>query len=184
MDIIRNRQMFGSQNTVYDMLANQINIQMHNAIPCIVQKYNMAQNTVDCKPAIRERIAKSNGEVAYVELPMLINVPVVFPSTANAHMIFPIAKNDECLVIFSDLSIDNFWLKGSVQNPVENRRHDLSDGVAIPCNLSLPKTIVGGNYLEVQYGDTKIQMDGTEITFNMPGKTFTGYEIYSTIHSG
>lgn len=184
MDIIRTKQMFGSQNTVYDMLANQINIQMHNAIPCIVQKYDAEQNTVDCKPAIRERMAGADGQVSYVEFPLLINVPVVFPSTANSHIIFPIEKNDECLVIFSDLSIDNFWLKGSVQNPIENRRHDLSDGIAIPCNLSLPKKVPNGNYLEVQYRNTKIQMNGSEITFSLPGKTFTGTEIYSTIHSG
>lgn len=184
MDIIRTKQMFGSQNTVYDMLSNQINIQMHNAIPCIVQKYNSTQNTVDCKPAIRERIAGPDGQVSYVELPMLINVPVVFPSTSNAHITFPLEKNDECLVIFSDLSIDNFWLKGSIQNPIENRRHDLSDGIAIPCNLSLPKKVPSGEYLEVQYGNTKMQLNSTEITFSLPGKTFTGSEIYSTIHGG
>lgn len=46
-------------------------------------------------------------------------------------MTFPIKKDDECLVIFSDLSIDNWWESGNVQNPVEQRRHDLSDGMAI-----------------------------------------------------
>lgn len=181
MDIIGTQEMFGSKNTVYDMLTNQINIQMHNAIPCIVQSYNLEQNTVECKPAIRERIAKSNGEVQYVDYPLLINVPVVFPSSGNSHLFFPLNKNDECLVIFSDLSIDNFWLKGSIQNPIENRRHDLSDGIAIPCNLSLPRTKVGGSYLELEYSGNKIRIENDDIEFVFSDKSFTASQVYSKL---
>ena len=72
-----------------------------------------------------------NGIIKYVQYPLLINIPILFQQVGGYVISFPIKKGDECLVIFSDLSIDNWWLKGNVQNPVEIRRHDLSDGIAI-----------------------------------------------------
>lgn len=91
-------------------------------------------------------------------------------------MKFPIIPGDECLVVFSDLSIDNFWLNGNVQNPVESRRHDLSDGIAIPCNLSLPK--VGS---DPQYG-IEIGIDG-KFTFRTADGDFTSEQLYKIIKS-
>ena len=74
------------------------------------------------------------------------------------------------------MSIDNFWEKGSLQNPVEVRRHDLSDGIAIPCRLSLQKrseevkaSIVVGN-------------DG-KIIFNSASGTFNSEQLYKIVYS-
>ena len=66
-----------------------------------------------------------------MEYPLLVNVPVAFPQAGAYSITFPVSKGDECIVLFSDLSIDNWWKYGNVQNPVEQRRHDLSDGMAI-----------------------------------------------------
>ena len=164
-----------SENQIYENLINEAMFRTRCCIPCIVQFYNSENNTVECQPAVRERIINEDGTIQYIQLPLLINVPVVFPGSENFDIKFPLNKNDECLVFFSDLSIDNFWQKGSVQNPVEVRRHDLSDGMAIPCRMSLPRREVSPK--------ASIIVDGSgEITFKGDFGSFTGTEIYRSIH--
>lgn len=165
-----------SENQIYENLINEAMFRTRCCIPCIVQSYNSENNTVECQPAVRERIINEDGTIQYVQLPLLINVPVVFPGSANFDIKFPLSKNDECLVFFSDLSIDNFWQKGSVQNPVEVRRHDLSDGMAIPCMMSMPRRKVTPK--------ASIVVDGNgEITFKGKFGSFTGTQIYRSINT-
>ena len=165
-----------SENQIYENLINEAMFRTRCCIPCIVQSYNSANNTVECQPAVRERIINEDGTIQYIQLPLLINVPVVFPGSANFDIKFPLSKNDECLVFFSDLSIDNFWQKGSVQNPVEVRRHDLSDGMAIPCRMSLPRRGVSPK--------ASISVDSNgEITFKGKFGSFTGSQLYRIINS-
>lgn len=136
MGLTRISNFIGNNNQIYSNLISEAMFRTRCAIPCIIQSYNEEQNTVECQPAVRERVLNEDGSVRYADLPLLINVPVVFPSSAGFSLTFPLVQGDECLVVFSDLSIDNFWLHSGVQNPVEVRRHDLSDGIAIPCCLS------------------------------------------------
>lgn len=124
-------QMYASENQKIEKIINSLKFGIHVCLPCIVQSIDTNKMTVDVQPTVRERVVDEYGEISYVNYPLLINVPIVFPSSNNYHICFPIKLGDECLVVFSDLSIDNWWLKGSVQNPVEQRRHDLSDGFAI-----------------------------------------------------
>lgn len=165
-----------SENQIYENLINEAMFRTRCCIPCIVQSYNSANNTVECQPAVRERIINEDGTIQYIQLPLLINVPVIFPGSANFDIKFPLSKNDECLVFFSDLSIDNFWQKGSVQNPVEVRRHDLSDGMAIPCRMSLPRRSISPK--------ASISVDSNgEITFKGKFGSFTGSQLYKIINS-
>lgn len=165
-----------SENQIYENLINEAMFRTRCCIPCIIQSYNSVNNTVECQPAVRERIINEDGTIQYVQLPLLINVPVVFPGSANFDIKFPLSKNDECLVFFSDLSIDNFWQKGSVQNPVEVRRHDLSDGMAIPCMMSMPRRNVEPKASIVVDGDG-------EITFKCKSGSFTGSQLYNIVNS-
>lgn len=165
-----------SENQIYENLINEAMFRTRCCIPCIVQSYNSANNTVECQPAVRERIINEDGTIQYIQLPLLINVPVIFPGSASFDIKFPLSKNDECLVFFSDLSIDNFWQKGSVQNPVEVRRHDLSDGMAIPCRMSMPRRKVKPK--------ASIVVDSNgEITFKCSSGSFTGSQLYNIVNS-
>lgn len=165
-----------SENQIYENLINEAMFRTRCCIPCIVQSYNSDNNTVECQPAVRERIINEDGTIQYIQLPLLINVPVVFPGSENFDIKFPLSKNDECLVFFSDLSIDNFWQKGSVQNPVEVRRHDLSDGMAIPCRMSLPRREVSPK--------ASIEVDDKgNITFNCKSGSFTSEELYKIVNT-
>ena len=172
MGLVRISGWTGNDNQIYENLINEAMFRTRCCIPCVIQSYNKTNRTVECQPAIREKIINEDGTVQYVNLPMLVNVPVVFPSCGSFEVELPIVSGDECLVLFSDLSIDNFWLKGNVQNPVEVRRHDLSDGIAIPCNLSLAskKPVL------------KISAENGDIKFTGSYGSFTGKQLYEIVN--
>lgn len=176
MGLLRTSGWSGNEDQIYENIILETMFRTRCSIPCIVQSYNSEQNTVECQPAIREKLISEDATVSYQQIPLLLNVPVVFPGNSFFHLKFPINPGDECLVVFSDLSIDNFWLNGNVQNPIESRRHDLSDGIAIPCNLSLPK--VGS---DPQYG-IEIDTDG-KFTFKTADGDFTSDQLYKIINS-
>ena len=159
------KELLGKQNQLYDNLIQKASFDIRCCIPGIIQSYNANNNTAEIQPAIREEVVNEDNSVSYVNLPLLINVPIVFPSTKLGGVRFTLEQGDECLVVFSDLSYDNFWTSGNVQNPIEVRRHDLSDGIAIPCVLSQPNTKAVEEGLTITYGKAKIKMQNDEITF-------------------
>lgn len=124
-------QLYGDEVSREQALRKQIGFSTHVALPAVVQSYDFQKQTVEAQPTIRERIVNEDKQIQYIQYPLLINVPVAFPQVGSFQFTFPISAGDECLIIFSDLSIDNWWLNGNVQNPVEQRRHDLSDGIAV-----------------------------------------------------
>lgn len=180
---MRLSELYGNDLTERDKLKSDIMFNMRCCIPCIVQSFDYKSGTVECQPAIREKIINQNEEIEYKNLPLLLNVPVAYPSNSEYSITFPLKKGDECLVLFSDLSIDNFWEKGNVQNPIEDRRHDLSDGIAIPCNLSLVKqSIENINALVIKSKSSSVTV-ASDITFKNANSSVTLSQIMSHTHS-
>lgn len=101
------------------------------AIPCEVIRVNTQGSTisVDVKPLI-EAIYESN----YTEsLPIILNVPVMMPSSDTAVINIPIKKGSKVLCVFSKFDLDNFVLSdGDVVTPASNRSMDYNDAIAIP----------------------------------------------------
>lgn len=181
------QQTINSQSQINQNNAADIMFRIRCAIPAIIQSYNPGTNTVEAQPAIRERLVLEDGSIQYLNLPLLINVPVAFPSSGSASITFPIGKGDECLIIFSDLAIDNFWTSGSVQNPIEVRRHDLSDGIAIPCSLSVTRARGAGNGMNIQgspvtikSGQSSVEVSATTIKV-IQGETSVTVDGTSTV---
>lgn len=67
-----------------------------------------------------------------VKLPLLTGVPVMLLGAGGWTATFPIQQGDECVVLFMDTAFDS-WLQagGTDNNPISQRRHSLSDGIAI-----------------------------------------------------
>lgn len=156
------------------------------AMPGIVTKVTLAEMTCEVQPAIKGSITDEDGVVTSVDLPVLADVPIVFPRAGNFILTLPLAVGDEVLVCFASRCIDAWWQSGGIQKPMEARMHDLSDGFAIPGPSSQPKVVsgisstgaqirnlAGTTYLEIS-GDGKIKMvspAGIEISGNV---TVTG----------
>lgn len=179
---MRLSEIYGNDITEREKLQTDIMFNLHCCIPCVIQSYDAAKGTVECQPVIRERIINQNENIEYLNLPLLINVPVAFPSNNEYSVTFPLKTGDECLVFFSDLSIDNFWEKGDVQNPIEDRRHDLSDGIAYPCNLSLTKNRRTKSGLFLSSSSASILVD-SDVTFTCTFGSISVSDILRHTHT-
>lgn len=150
------------------------------ALPGIVESVDLSAMTVSVQPAIQGQIQKSDGSYEYVNLPLLVDVPIVFPRAGGFILTLPIAAGDEVLVVFASRCIDSWWQNGSVGVPMEFRMHDLSDGFAIPGPSSQPKKIsaisssaaqlrneAGDIYLEIGAAGVKIKATTVTVEGNM-----------------
>lgn len=124
-------EVFGGpdQNELYQEDDLKANIRC--ATPAIVQEYNSVERTIKAQPTIMEIVQDDFGKSVYHPLPLLLDVPVMFPSAGGFQITFPINVGDECLVHFSDRCIDAWWQNGGIQSQAEIRMHDLSDGFAV-----------------------------------------------------
>lgn len=111
------------------------------ALPCIVLSVDFTKMTLSAQPAIQGVTYDQNNAATFVNLPPVVDVPLIFPSGGGYTITFPIAAGDEVLVVFSSRCIDAWWQSGGIGIPMEMRMHDLSDGFAIPGPKSQPKVI-------------------------------------------
>ncbi|HIU85207.1 MAG TPA: hypothetical protein IAC66_07580 [Candidatus Aphodousia gallistercoris] len=120
------------------------------ALPGIIKSFDPQAMTCEVQPAVTGRIRDADGTIKQVNLPLLLDCPVVFPHAGACSLTFPIKEGDECLVVFSSRGIDFWWQNGGIQPPPEPRMHDLSDGFVIPGPYSQPKKIANVSTESVQ----------------------------------
>ena len=114
-----------------------------------------------------------SGEVKNITIPLCRDVPVHFPVPAAA-LTFPVKKGDECSLIFSARSIDNWWQKGGIQPQSHPRQHNLSDGFAILGTRSQKNALKEPSTDKVQLrtedGKTLLEIDAHQ-TIRLVGTT-------------
>jgi hypothetical protein len=136
-------QLYNDEENALRLMLDGRQSSMWTAIPCIVTAVDLAKLTCECQPAIKGRVEDDNGVVTLVNLPLLVDVPVVFPSAGGFIITMPLKVDDEVLVVFASRCIDAWWQSGGIQKPMEARMHDLSDGFAIPGPRSQAKLPAG-----------------------------------------
>ncbi|CDG20702.1 conserved protein of unknown function [Xenorhabdus poinarii G6] len=129
--MITHHERINQPETPFLAMQSAISAGLYVALPCIIQSFNASAVTVTAQPAIRWSVTNSEGKTESVALPLLVDVPVIFPRGGGVTLTFPVKSGDECLVIFADRCIDYWWQNGGIQEPVDPRQHNLSDGFAI-----------------------------------------------------
>lgn len=120
----------GGEQQAMKVLSDTIFSMLRVSMPGIIQSFDPIACTCTVQPAISGQVADEAGEFKSAPLPLLVDVPVVFPRGGGCTITFPVKAGDECLVVFSDRCIDFWWQNGGVQEPVDPRQHDLSDAFA------------------------------------------------------
>lgn len=159
------------EETLLDIMeAAQANV--WTALPGIIQSFDPATMTCKVQPAIQAKFTAPTGEQQWITLPLLTQVPVIFPAAGGYTLTFPIELGDECLVVFSSRCIDLWWLKGGIQLQNDIRMHHLSDGFVIPGARSQPRVIpniaTDAAELRNDSGDTKVRVKDNVITLVSP----------------
>lgn len=126
---------------------------MWTALPGIVTGVDLGAQTLSVQPSIQGSVTAPDGTTQAVNLPLLVDVPIVWPRAGGFALTFPIAAGDEVLVVFASRCIDAWWQSGGVGAQAEARMHDLSDGFAILAPTSQPKKFSGVSSSNVQLRD-------------------------------
>ncbi len=169
MPVALNSQL-GSKEQADAQLAQAIMSAMRVSIPGIIQSFDPDAVIAVVQPAIKGAEKDESGAEVSVNLPLLVDVPVVFPRGGGCTLTFPVEAGDECLVIFADRCIDFWWQSGGIQEPVDERMHDLSDAFCIVGPQSQAKKISGISTSAVELrsddGETKLSLNPASGSIN------------------
>ena len=136
--------------TAFEQAFNGRQAMMWTALPGIVTKFDPTELTCEVQPAVQGKIVREDGGIDVVNLPLLLDCPVLFPHAGGCSLTFPIKAGDEVLVVFASRGIDYWWAYGGTQPPAETRMHDLSDGFVIPGPWSQPKRLQNASTSRVE----------------------------------
>jgi hypothetical protein len=121
--------------TIAQAIAQAVRAQLADVrigLPARVERYDAALQLVDVQPLVKEAREDEEGSRVAEQLPVIANVPVIFPGAGSYRLTFPIAQNDTVLVVFSAASLDIWLSQGGLVDPLDDSRFSLSDAVAIP----------------------------------------------------
>lgn len=146
---------------------------MHTCLPGRIESYDYTVQKASIQPLLNKVF--SNGDI--VQMPILNNVPVMFPRAGGASLTFPVVKGDTVLLVFSERSLDNWKGTGGIVSPEDPRKFDLSDAVAIvglyPFNENSPATNNEDVLLTYKNSSITIKVTG-DVVVNTSNKVAIG----------
>ena len=130
--------------------------ELNIALPGEIIEYDVEKNLASIQPLIKRKY--KNDDTAY-DLPIINNVPVIFPRTKNSHMVFPVSIGDTGQIFFNQRSIDTWLIMGGRVDPEDQRIFDLNDAVffpgLFPTNISIGSPM---GSLEIKHNQAKIEI--------------------------
>lgn len=138
-----------SDDQLFDIRFWQRVFRLNTCIPAIVDGFDATTQRVAATPAIRGKFIDTKNNVSYIDLPKITNIPLAITKSAGIKITYPIEIGQNCTLIFSQRSIDNFILDGGIQNPYDGpnpkktqiRCMDMTDALCFPGVITDAETI-------------------------------------------
>lgn len=105
-------------------------LDVHTALIGRIEKYDASSQLADIQPVLRRAIKTHEG-INQEDLPLLVDVPVIFPRAGSFFLSLPIQLGDYVQVIFNETSIDEFFT-ASTPTTKSAGRFTLQGAVAMP----------------------------------------------------
>lgn len=147
-------------------------LDMHTALIAQVESYDAKKQQVNVSPVLKRSIKSLDGRKISEQLPMLCDVPVLFPRAGGYFISFPIQPGDFVQLIFNESTIDE-WLLGSTSLD-SSYRFTLEGAVAIPGVYPESRPIYGAHEknfvagkdrgLQIHIDDQKIRLGSADAT--------------------
>lgn len=138
---------------------------LHTSMPGIIVEFDAATQLAKVQPAVKRIFKQERTEQVLLvptALPVLINVPVIFPRGGGFSLTFPVQPGDECLIEFCERCIDDWHETGEVKKPTSKRFHSLSDATCFVGLSSRPNKVPNYSAEDVQLkkdnGDVSITL--------------------------
>jgi hypothetical protein len=139
--------------------------QIHTAMPGQIVSFDPKTMTATVQPALQFVLRQpEDGTQTPTTIKPVQDVPVHFPGGGGHLMTFPIKPGDDCLLIFAERQIDNWFESGGVRRINDWRMHDISDAIALVGVRSKPAVPSNVSTSTVQLrsddGVTVVEIDG------------------------
>lgn len=155
--------------------------ELNFCLPAKIVTYDFSTQKASVKPLLK----KVYTDDSVIDLPIVNNVPVMHPSSGGASITFPVKKNDQVLLVFSQRSLEEWLDNGKDIAPDDPRTFDLTDAIAIIGLRSFNNQSPAKNNddLMVSYGGSEITIKknkdielktATKVKINSPESEFTG----------
>lgn len=121
--------------TLADVITGAIEVNRSNlrvALPGRVETYDAATQSCSVQLLVHDGVNDETGTRQPEKLPVITSVPVCFPGSGAFSVTWPIKPGDTVLCVFASSSIDRWLALGGEVDPVDDRRHHISDAIAIP----------------------------------------------------
>lgn len=104
---------------------------VYTAIPAVIIAVRSDEKqSIDVKPLVNQVFADLEDDT---EHPVLLHVPLIYPSSSTSAVTFPVHPGDTVMLVFSQAGTDVFKSgDGTAQPPSDYRRFNIRDAVAIP----------------------------------------------------
>lgn len=137
----------------------------HTCLPCRVESYDAATQTVAAKPLVKRPGQDASGETKYEELPTYPNVQVAFPRAGSLVLYMPIAAGDFGHLIFCDMAIGEARSTGQVSEPQDVSRHAGGYCIFLPGGYPDPRALADHSvgYVGIDGDDAQVQFESGEI---------------------
>lgn len=109
--------------------------ELHTSMPGRVVSFDANNQTCSVVPCLKRKFVDSDDTV---ELPIIEDVPVVYPGSDDLWLVFDLKMDSYVLIVFSERSIASWLDSGGVIDPALARKHALSDAIAVPGLLPNP----------------------------------------------
>ncbi len=135
---------------------------LYTSMPGSIVSYEKDTGLATVRPLLRRKY-KSDSDP--IDLPLISNVPVCFPSMGKSRLRFPVTAGDEGEIRWQMRSID-LWLKtGGVVDPLDPRKFNISDatfclGLRSQANISKLNGDETSTVLDNDKGFIEITPDG------------------------
>lgn len=181
----------------FEEYLRQYDVALRVAAPGIIETFNPATQTATVLVAVMDRVniysSGPNGSIETAQrekmLPVLVDVPVLFPRAGGFAVTFPVSPGNPCVLLFQDSCFDQHWQNGGIQSTnYITRRHDLADAVAILADITQPDVLpnVSTNSMQMRSDDgaTFIDVADHAITIQAATLTLNGTQINVAGSSG
>lgn len=161
-------------------------LKLNTCIPAIVDDFDVATQRVSAIPAIQKKYTSIDGEVSYYNFPKITNIPLSIIKCPGLKITCPVKKGQNCTLIFSQRSIDNFMIDGTkplppFEGPVPFtsalRCMDMTDAICFPGVITNNETIYNYNNdaIEIRSADgtTKVSVAENTLNFIQGGGSIT-----------
>lgn len=104
---------------------------VRTGIPGQIEAYDAEQQRADVQPLILDGKLIA-GDRVVERLPVITDVPIIFGGTSRDRPTYALERGDTVWVMMSSHSLDLWLQQGGEVDPKDDRRHNISDAVAIP----------------------------------------------------